>query len=130
MILMRKWLLLLLFAPSVCFSQSVIDPPFLAYESHPWVDSVLRAMSPRERLGQLFMVAAYSNRDSVYEAELVDYVQQHHIGGVIFFQGGPVRQALLTNRLQVSGRCPLLVAMDAEWGLVMRLDSVMRFPYA
>ena len=45
------------------------------------------------------------------------------------FQGGPVRQARLTNRLQASSPVPLLIAMDAEWGIAMRLDSTVRYPY-
>ena len=45
------------------------------------------------------------------------------------FQGGPVRQARLTNRLQAGSPVPLLIAMDAEWGLAMRLDSTVRYPY-
>lgn len=45
------------------------------------------------------------------------------------FQGGPVRQAQLTNRLQAVSKVPLLIAMDAEWGIAMRLDSTVRYPY-
>lgn len=95
----------------------------------PWVDSVLNALTPTERLAQLFMVAAYSNRNPAYERGLVDFVAKNKVGGVIFFQGGPVRQANLNNRLQEVANVPLLVAMDAEWGLSMRLDSTVRFPY-
>lgn len=107
-----------------------IAPDFLRHKDAPWVDSVFSTLSPKERLAQLFMVAAYSNRDSLYEAGLAERVAANGIGGVIFFQGGPVRQAMLTNRLQAATKVPLLVAMDAEWGLKMRLDSTTRFPYA
>ncbi len=109
--------------------QNIQNPPFLPYMQHRWVDSVFNSLSQEERLAQLFMVAAYSNRDSVYEKELVKYVSENSIGGVIFFQGGPVRQAMLTNRLQKASKVPLMVGMDAEWGLKMRLDSTTRFPY-
>ncbi len=103
--------------------------PWLKYEHDQWVDSVMNALTPTQRLAQLFMVAAYSNRDKTYDDQLAEYVVKNDIGGVIFFQGGPVRQARLTNRLQENSKTPLLVAMDAEWGLNMRLDSTMRFPY-
>jgi len=111
------------------YPQQLKEPPFLSYSQEPWVDSVFATMTPEERLAQLFMVAAYSNRDSVYEKDLVEYVSRNGIGGVIFFQGGPVRQAHLTNRLQDSTKIPLFIGMDAEWGLKMRLDSTIRFPY-
>ncbi len=75
------------------------------------------------------MVAGYSNRTPAYEDSLTALISQYKLGGVVFFQGGPVRQARLNNRLQASSRVPLLVAMDAEWGLAMRLDSTVRFPY-
>jgi beta-glucosidase-like glycosyl hydrolase/CubicO group peptidase (beta-lactamase class C family) len=102
-------------------------PPFLEEES-PWADSVLSGMSSRERIGQLFMVAAYSNKDKVHEDEILELVTKHHIGGLIFFQGGPSRQAKLTNMYQDSARVPLWIGMDAEWGLGMRLDSTISFP--
>lgn len=56
-------------------------------------------------------------------------VKDYKVGGVVFFQGGPVPQAKVTNRLQAASRVPLLVAMDAEFGLAMRLDSTVRYPY-
>lgn len=94
-----------------------------------WVDSVLSSLSPEQRIGQLFMVAAYSNKDEKHVKEIEELVREHHIGGLIFFQGGPVRQAMLTNRYQTITNTPLLIAMDAEWGLGMRLpDSTMSFP--
>src|SRR5690606_27690405 len=111
-------------------SQDITEPGFLQHQQEPWVDSVFNSLSPRERLGQLFMVAAYSDRDENFENGLLENIATNGIGGVIFFQGGPVRQAMLTNRLQAASRVPLLVAMDAEWGLKMRLDSTTRFPYA
>jgi beta-N-acetylhexosaminidase len=93
-----------------------------------WVDSVMKSMSEEQRIGQLFMVAAYSNRNKEHVQELEKLVAKHHIGGLIFFQGGPVRQARITNQLQQQAKVPLFVAMDAEWGLGMRLDSIPNFP--
>ncbi|TGD82949.1 glycoside hydrolase family 3 N-terminal domain-containing protein [Hymenobacter wooponensis] len=92
-----------------------------------WVDSVFNSLTPDQRLGQLFMVAAYSNKDRKH-AQYIDFlVKNYNIGGLMFLQGGPRRQALLVNRYQASAKVPLLVAMDAEWGLDMRLDSSMHF---
>ena len=88
----------------------------------------MSTLSLNEKIGQLMMVAAYSNRNGKPVAEIDKLVTQHNIGGLIFFQGGPVRQARLTNRYQGMARTPLLIGMDLEWGLAMRLDSTQRFP--
>jgi hypothetical protein len=82
-----------------------------------WVDSVYSTMNEDERLGQLFMVAAYSNRDEKHLAQLDSLVSKYHIGGLIFFQGGPLRQAQMTNRYQRMTKTPLFIAIDGEWGL-------------
>ena len=92
-----------------------------------WVDSVFNSLTPEQRLGQLFMVAAYSNKDHSHVERIERQVRNQNIGGVMFMQGGPLRQALMTNRLQAAAKVPLLIAMDAEWGLDMRLDSSAHF---
>ncbi|MCS6823775.1 MAG: serine hydrolase [Cytophagaceae bacterium] len=93
-----------------------------------WVDSVFNSLTHEQRLGQLFMVAAYSNRGEQHVREIENLIRNYHIGGLIFFQGGPVRQAILTNRYQALSKVPLMIGMDAEWGLAMRLDSTLAFP--
>nr|CCF99357.1 glycoside hydrolase, family 3 [uncultured Cytophagia bacterium] len=104
-----------------------ITPIFLKQNSK-WVDSVFSTLSEEERIAQLFMVAAYSNRDSSHQFEIEKLITDQKIGGLIFFQGGPIRQANLTNAYQAKAKVPLLVSIDAEWGLAMRLDSTMKFP--
>ena len=94
-----------------------------------WVDSVMATLTPDQRVAQLFMVAAYSNRKRIDEDSITTLIQQYGIGGIVFFQGGPVRQSRILNRYQAQSKVPLLVAMDAEWGVGMRLDSVQRFPF-
>ncbi len=74
------------------------------------------------------MVAAYSGGKNYNEDAVLKLLQRNQIGGLIFMQGGPVRQALLTNKYQSRSKVPLMIGMDAEWGLGMRLDSVDRFP--
>jgi beta-N-acetylhexosaminidase len=105
-----------------------IDPPFLQHDGR-WVDSVFKTLTPDERIAQLIMVAAYSNRDRLFEDTISTLIKDYKIGGLVFFQGGPVRQSQLLNRYQAQSKVPLLVAMDAEWGVGMRLDSTVRFPY-
>ncbi|HEX8504789.1 MAG TPA: glycoside hydrolase family 3 N-terminal domain-containing protein [Hymenobacter sp.] len=104
-------------------------PAFTRYLNSPWVDSLMRVLTPDQRAAQLFMVAAYSNRKRIDEDSISTLIQRYGIGGLIFFQGGPGRQARLLNRYQSQSKVPLLVALDGEWGVGMRLDSVVKFPY-
>jgi len=97
-------------------------------EEKSWVQSTLNKMTLREKIGQLFMVAAYSDRGASHEKAISDLITKNHIGGLIFFQGGPIRQARLNNKYQKLSKVPLFVAMDAEWGLAMRLDSTVKYP--
>ncbi len=93
-----------------------------------WVDSVFASMSLDQRIAQLMMIRVHTDRDNTYYDNIVGLVRDYNIGGVAFFRGGPKRQVLVTNRLQSQARTPLLVAMDAEWGPAMRLDSLPDFP--
>ena len=102
-------------------------PPFLDHAT-PWADSVFTSLSLEQRIAQLMMVAVYSDKDAKHEQGIADMVRDHNIGGLIFFKGGPLRQAKLTNRFQAAAKTPLLIGMDLEWGLAMRLDSTIRFP--
>ena len=94
-----------------------------------WVNEKWAAMSESERLGQLFMVAVYPNKGAADELIVREMIEKYHIGGLIMFQGGPVRAAALSNYYQsLSKKVPLMISIDGEWGLNMRLDSVMAFP--
>ncbi|TRX53083.1 serine hydrolase [Fulvivirga sp. M361] len=94
-----------------------------------WVDSVFNTLSPDQKVGQLFMTRLYSNRDKRYEDEMDRIIRSYHIGGLVTAQGGPIRHARLLNKYQGLAKTPMLIATDAEWGLGMRLDSTMNFPY-
>ncbi|MBN4061610.1 MAG: serine hydrolase [Flavobacteriales bacterium] len=100
----------------------------LEINNQNWVDSVFDSLTPDERIAQLFMVAAWSNKDQGHINEITKLVEEYKIGGLIFFQGGPVRQAKLTNHYQSKSKVPLLIAIDGEWGLAMRLDSTIKYP--
>ena len=94
-----------------------------------WVDSIYNQMSLKEKIGQLFMVDAFSSWSDKEIQKVNDLIQYHHIGGIIFSKGGPYRQAKINNKFQELSKVPLLVGMDAEWGLAMRLDSTYAFPW-
>ncbi len=121
-----------LFFLSLVLLTSSRTKPFASSEDiqqDQWVDSLYNSMTLEQKIGQLFMVAAYSNKDAKHEDEIAELITKFQIGGLIFMQGGPQRQIRLTNRYQQMSNVPLLIAMDAEWGLNMRLkDSTLRFP--
>lgn len=110
------------------FAQKPIVADQLNQQNH-WVDSVFKKLNRHDRIAQLLMVRAHTNKGVAYEDSVAQVIHNEHIGGLVFFQGGPVRQVALTNRYQKLSRIPLLVAMDGEWGLGMRLDSTTSFPY-
>lgn len=93
-----------------------------------WIDSVYNSMSERERIGQLFMVAAYSGGRDYNEDAITKLVANHQVGGLIFMQGTPEAQAEQNNKYQHMANVPLLIGMDAEWGLGMRLTGVKDLP--
>ena len=93
-----------------------------------WADSVLKTLSLEEKIAQLIIIRAHSDKTADYNASLLEQIKKYKVGGLCFFQGGPVRQAHLTNRAQAVSSIPLLISIDGEWGLGMRLDSVLFFP--
>ncbi|ALJ01444.1 glycoside hydrolase family 3 [Rufibacter tibetensis] len=93
-----------------------------------WVDSVFRRMTPDERITQLMMIEVFSNQGAQHEEDVRLLIRRYKVGGLIFFQGGPIRQAKMTNRLQAASKIPLWIGMDAENGIGMRMDSAMQYP--
>jgi len=94
-----------------------------------WVDSVFQAMSPDERLGQLFMIRAHSDLGAEHIAGVKAAIERYQVGGLCFFQGTPEKQIELLNSYQKLSGVPLLVGIDGEWGLGMRMkSSTISFP--
>ncbi len=96
--------------------------------STPWVDSVMQGLTLDQRIAQLLMIRVHTDRDEAYYRERIALVERYNLGGVAFFKGSPTTQLRITNRLQAAAQIPLLIAMDAEWGPSMRLDSTIVFP--
>ena len=118
--------LFLLISPTE--SSCKTEPPARSYRTF-WVDSVFQSLNTDQRLGQLFMVRAHSNRGSDHINQVIKQVKEYGVGGLCFFQGEPVAQARLTNRYQEMAKVPLMVSMDAEWGLGMRMPkTTISFP--
>jgi len=93
-----------------------------------WAFTTLAQMTLDEKIGQLFMVPTWSNRDEAHVCAVEQLISDYHVGNVIFFQGNPERQVALVNRYQKRAKYPLLCGQDCEWGLSMRLANTIKFP--
>jgi len=104
-----------------------IDPPYQKLQSR-WAEETFSKMTLEQKVAQLFMVPVYPNSQTniTYTKALLD---KYDIGGIIYFKGHPTQTARLTNDFQNIARTPLMVAIDGEWGVSMRLDSIIKFPY-
>ncbi|MEH6770771.1 glycoside hydrolase family 3 N-terminal domain-containing protein [Maribacter arcticus] len=125
-------LILIFFCGLFCCSGLLAQNPLVTNDSlaqKTWVDRQYEKMTLNEKLGQLFMVSVASNQSKQATDQIKNLIIKENLGGVIFSKGGPVRQAILTNEYQAASKFPLLIGMDAEWGLSMRLDSTYAFPW-
>jgi len=94
-----------------------------------WVDSVFQTMDLDRQLGQLMMLRAHSDLGADHIAHVKREIAKYHVGGLCFFQGTPEKQLALTNEYQAMSSLPLMISMDAEWGLGMRLpEQTIGFP--
>ena len=121
------FLLLLVPHLSIIVSDKYNDS-FNIFEDDRRASEELAKMSLDEKIGQVFMVPVYTERSAYHKKEILDLIKDHHIGGVIFMKGHPHKQFRWTREFQDCSHIPLLVAMDAEWGLRMRLDSTLKYP--
>jgi len=115
-------------------SLSIIDSEEEAIAVPPvsqsaWVEAKLGKMTLEEKIGQFFMLAAYSNKGENHFASLDSAITMNHVGGLIFFQGQRINLKSVINRFQAKAKTPLFIGMDAEWGVQMRLYGEDRFPY-
>ncbi len=107
---------------------SATNPPNDAREA--WVESMFNSMTEDQRIAQLFMIRAHSDKGADHIAKVTKLVRDYQVGGLCFFQGTPEKQAELTNKYQQLSKVPLMISMDAEWGLGMRLkSSTISFPH-
>lgn len=103
-------------------------PPAFLNDTSCWADSVFNSLTNEERIAQLIMAAAYPDKDSANHEKLFELVSKYNIGGIIFFHGGPVNTVNFENKLQSLAKTHLLIGIDGEWGLSMRLDSTLQYP--
>ena len=119
-----------LFCLSISYAQQQEPLSTIDIENqNKWVDSIMNRLTIDQKIGQLFMIQAYSNKDKKHTAYVKKMIKKYHIGGLIFMQGTPKKQVSLTNIYQNKSKIPLLIGFDGEWGLDMRLKNSFRYPW-
>ena len=130
--MMIRYFLLLSLLISEVNAQKSLDPLLVTdeeLEQSIWVDSIYSSMTLKEKVGQLFVIQAFSNKNKNHKDNIINIIRNNNIGGIIFSKGSAHKQVDLTNDFQSESSIPLLIGMDAEWGLNMRLDSTFSFPW-
>jgi beta-N-acetylhexosaminidase len=125
--LIRITVLIFLISHFTVFAQK--KPEFLTKYNETWVENTLKSLTLEEKIGQLLMPRGNTSGKGYDPEKLKVWVRDYKIGGIVFFAGQPTVQARIVNELQAMSKTPLLIGMDLEWGLAMRLDSTVRFPY-
>lgn len=95
-----------------------------------YADSLYARLSMDERIGQLYIVALYTNKDQNHISGVRKLVEQEKIGGIILMQDDAEQEIALVNEFQKKSRVPMLFGMDAEWGLYQRIKTAHKFPWA
>ena len=98
-------------------------------EQEVWVDSIYNSLSIDQKIGQLFTIWVATKQGPEKMDEVSSIIKKNHLGGLIFSLGNINDQAKYTNEFQSISKVPLLIGMDAEWGIGMRLDDAFSFPY-
>jgi len=99
-------------------------------KANDWVDKTYNALSQEEKLGQLFIVALYTNKDEAHINQIRNIVLNDKIGGLILMQDDAAREINLVNEFQSKSKVPLMIGMDAEWGVFQRIAKAHKFPWA
>lgn len=131
MINIEKYIFFILFLLAVGVKAQVNHPLYAKdFEGQKrWVDSIYDRMTLKEKVGQLFMVNVSSIASQKDLSKVEKLIKKNKIGGIIFSKGEPLKQVQLTNKYQELSSIPLLIGMDAEWGLGMRFESIEPFPW-
>ncbi|UOE40873.1 glycoside hydrolase family 3 protein [Chryseobacterium suipulveris] len=99
-------------------------------KANEWVDKTYNSLSQDEKLGQLFIIALYTNKGEDYITNVRNIVVNEKIGGLILMQDDAAREINLVNEFQQKSKVPLMIGMDAEWGLFQRIAAAHKFPWA
>jgi beta-glucosidase-like glycosyl hydrolase/CubicO group peptidase (beta-lactamase class C family) len=106
------------------------EPPYLKFKADKWVTEQLGKMTLEEKIAQLITISVYPKQGDESKIRVLEQIRKYKPGGILIMQATPVEAARWINEFQQTSKIPLLVAIDGEWGISMRVDSVQPFPYA
>ena len=126
----KLFIITIFFALTTSYGQQ-IDPlkTIDSQAQEKWVDSIFNKLTLNQKIGQLFMVQVYSNKDRKHTSTIKKMIKKYEVGGLIFMQGTPKKQVEMTNFFQSKSKIPLIIGFDGEWGLDMRLKNSYRYPW-
>lgn len=93
-----------------------------------WVDSVMSTLTLEQQIAQLFVMRVPVKMKPADEKRFVARLERTRVGGVCFFAGDAATQLRQTRLFQSHAFVPLMVCLDGEWGLGMRLKDCYSFP--
>ncbi|WP_333852520.1 glycoside hydrolase family 3 protein [Epilithonimonas sp.] len=99
-------------------------------KANDWVDKTYNSLSQDEKLGQLFIVALYTNKDEAHINQVRNIITNEKIGGLILMQDDAAREINLVNEFQSQSKVPMMIGMDAEWGVFQRIAKAHKYPWA
>lgn len=124
---------LVLSIASVCFTACLgTRTAQVTNHAQHWVDSVYASLTPQQRIAQLMIIRESKLENGqlhIYKEKLLADIEKYNIGGICLFQGEPEEQAAVIHTLQQSAQTPLMVCIDGEMGLGMRMKTVQKLPY-
>lgn len=94
-----------------------------------WVDSVYGTMTLKEKVEQLFIPVVDPRNVPVAKTVIKRYVADENVGGLLFSAGTIGQYAELIDYAQSLSKIPLMITLDGEWGLAMRLKDAPKYPY-
>lgn len=116
----------------VLSASSLLAPPKkleVTSKGHTWAEQVFDSLSIDERIAQLFMIEVRPTYGAAHLNKVRETINRHKVGGIVFFKGNPTQQVKLTNEFQEMSKTKMLIAIDGEWGLAMRLANTISYPY-
>ena len=99
-------------------------------KANDWVHKTYNSLSQDQKLGQLFIIALYTNKGEDYINNVRNIVVNEQIGGLILMQDDAAKEINLVNEFQTKSKVPLMIGMDAEWGIFQRIATAHKFPWA
>jgi beta-glucosidase-like glycosyl hydrolase len=126
--------LLFIFLLISCVTNAQYQPKNVSKDdlnkAQQWVNKTYNSLSQDEKLGQLFIVALYTNKDDNHINQVRNIVVNDKIGGLILMQDDAAKEINLVNEFQQKSKVPLMIGMDAEWGVYQRIAAAHKFPWA